>query len=43
MPTHAEQRVIGYAPEQIYQLVADVDATNLPLVRSLNLNAIEYQ
>lgn len=25
MPTHAEQRVIAYTPEQIYELVADVE------------------
>ena len=25
MPTHAEQRVIGYSPEQVYNLVADVE------------------
>jgi coenzyme Q-binding protein COQ10 len=25
MPTHAEQRVLGYSPEQLYGLVADVE------------------
>ncbi len=25
MPTHAEQRVLGYSPEQLYGLVADIE------------------
>ncbi len=26
MPTHAEQRLIAYSPEQLFDLVADVGA-----------------